>query len=614
MALAYLFDPNMQFQDKGGKNNVNGFLRVFLEGTDDYARTYKDFNGTFNKRDIPLDNNGRCVVIVDEDYTYRIEVYERNGALQWTQYPMRPTNVNINYGNSNTYNMSADVYGTLDEIDVTSEENPITGFKKFFVSLSSAVKNTISTLVENVSTLFTNLSNEITRAQNAESALNTAIGNEVTRATAAEKAARTEVKAGDNIEVRESTAQDGHTIYTIDGVESVPKVQITSPGNTIDVQSNTDVKTNTKTFSIDVKQKPLSLGWFESGAMTYSNGYFSTNTFALKNNGRQNPQGDKVTYSSASQHVNLAAGIYHIDYEIRISWSGTPQNGLINIGGDVFDLSFSHTEKFSISSVIQMTEAGAYSVYIASDVTPPTGLEVKLSKLDVYAIQQVMENVVQGLESVTTDETLTGDGTTENPLGVANPGLTEVNHDETLSGTGTEEDPLSVVVDQEFDETSDNPQSGKAIHDYISSAVNITSKIMTNLLLNTNNILFKYNFSNGLLIVSGWGNFSSYQSNINVDFAKFNINEQTTDKNIFLGLTIPLILQNSSYNQRIGALELYLGTGTAVQTKGNFIRITVNPSYTYNSFTGINGIYLLEEPYKSQFEIAFGLRGDQDVN
>ena len=90
MAYQYLFDPNKQFQNVAGTNNVAGFLRVFYNGTDDRAVTYKYFNGTENPADIPIDNNGRAVVIVNEDMVYRLEVYNRDGALLWSQYPLVP--------------------------------------------------------------------------------------------------------------------------------------------------------------------------------------------------------------------------------------------------------------------------------------------------------------------------------------------------------------------------------------------------------------------------------------------------------------------------------------------------------------------------------------------
>lgn len=90
MNLNYLIDPNMQFQDRNGVNNVAGFLRVYYEGTDDRATTYKDFIGTLNPADIPLDNNGRAVVIADSEKEYRLEVYSASGALLWTQHPVFP--------------------------------------------------------------------------------------------------------------------------------------------------------------------------------------------------------------------------------------------------------------------------------------------------------------------------------------------------------------------------------------------------------------------------------------------------------------------------------------------------------------------------------------------
>lgn len=90
MELAYLFDPNKQFQDRNGVNNVAGFLRVYYEGTDDRATTYKNFIGTLNPADIPIDNDGRAVVIVEGEKTYRLEVYARNGNLLWTQHPLCP--------------------------------------------------------------------------------------------------------------------------------------------------------------------------------------------------------------------------------------------------------------------------------------------------------------------------------------------------------------------------------------------------------------------------------------------------------------------------------------------------------------------------------------------
>lgn len=88
MAFAYLFEPEIQYQTKDGRNNTNGFLRVYLAATDDPATTYSDFNGTLNQQDIRLDDDGRAVVIVDNSKAYRLEVYDPEGTLLFTCSPV----------------------------------------------------------------------------------------------------------------------------------------------------------------------------------------------------------------------------------------------------------------------------------------------------------------------------------------------------------------------------------------------------------------------------------------------------------------------------------------------------------------------------------------------
>lgn len=90
MAFAYLLDPTNQYQDRRGVNNVNGFFKVFRADTDDTATTYKDFVGTLNPERIPIDNNGRAVMIVETGRPYRVEMYLPNGSLEFTQSPIYP--------------------------------------------------------------------------------------------------------------------------------------------------------------------------------------------------------------------------------------------------------------------------------------------------------------------------------------------------------------------------------------------------------------------------------------------------------------------------------------------------------------------------------------------
>lgn len=442
MSLSYLYDPNKQFQDLSGKNNVNGFLKVFVNGTDDFAPTYKNFDGTFNNKIIRLDNNGRAVVIVDDTMTYRLEVYDRDGAMLWTQYPVKPSNTVINYGINNTYVMNADVRGTPDEIDVSPTTDPQTGFKTFFVKLSSTVKN----FFDVVTNTLTNHGDTIGNLQTTVSNQGTAIG--ILQNGKKDKQDAVTFKGSATKTVKKITQDENGEVTVeyedIDLPQEVPNVDIVSPNNTISVTATTDPQTNTKTFTIDVKEKPLSLAWVESGNMTYSpnTSKLYTNVYSLLYlNNWQNPQGDKITYDPNTSKLWLAKGYYTILARIEITWEGTPQNKTISIGDNPFDLSYNHKASAEISALHQLSATTALAITVDVSEMPPQGFTVKVKRADIYSVQQVMENVVQGLESVTTDDTLAGDGTSESPL--------------------------SVVVDDELDEDSENPVQNKVLYGII---------------------------------------------------------------------------------------------------------------------------------------------------
>lgn len=131
MSLAYLYDPNKQFIDRNGGANVGGFLRVYLNGTDDHATTYKNFEGTLNAEDIVLDNNGRAVVICEDSQYYRIEVYNRAGALLWTQYPVQPGEVIPNVS----------IVSPKDTLSIHVTTDAITHEKKFEIDVVEEEKS-----------------------------------------------------------------------------------------------------------------------------------------------------------------------------------------------------------------------------------------------------------------------------------------------------------------------------------------------------------------------------------------------------------------------------------------------------------------------------------------
>lgn len=88
MALAYLLDPTKQYQNRAGVNNVSGWLEVFRMDTDTRATVYSDFAGTVAPARIGIDNNGRAVMIVESGIAYRVEMYSPDGDLLFTQQPI----------------------------------------------------------------------------------------------------------------------------------------------------------------------------------------------------------------------------------------------------------------------------------------------------------------------------------------------------------------------------------------------------------------------------------------------------------------------------------------------------------------------------------------------
>lgn len=126
MAVKYLrlFDPTQQFQLKGGQLNVAGRLYVHYESTDDLADLY-DENGTQLTQPVILDNNGRAAgLFVDSSKVYWLDVQDQFGMSQFTIRKMTPCGGGGGASLGTTYELvSSD--GSI-AIDMTTEGNVTT--------------------------------------------------------------------------------------------------------------------------------------------------------------------------------------------------------------------------------------------------------------------------------------------------------------------------------------------------------------------------------------------------------------------------------------------------------------------------------------------------------
>lgn len=85
MVLGYLINPALQVEDVNGKPLTGGFLRVYHSGTTIKYITDKNFTGDKNPFEVVLDNKGMAVLLADVEGLYDVYCYDKNGVEQWSR-------------------------------------------------------------------------------------------------------------------------------------------------------------------------------------------------------------------------------------------------------------------------------------------------------------------------------------------------------------------------------------------------------------------------------------------------------------------------------------------------------------------------------------------------
>lgn len=191
----------LYFHDGNGHPLVGGKLKTFVSNSTIPIRTtqtYRNAEGTIlNPTEITLDERGECSVFLTAGVIYRFELYDADGALVFEQ-----DGISVAAGGGSGESTTIVVDSGSDGIDVQQS-----------VMDSGVVLYTIS-----AKTIEDAVVAETERAEEAEGALAEDIADEAERATAAEKAAKTEVVAGNNIDVTKTTGANGQDVYTITGL------------------------------------------------------------------------------------------------------------------------------------------------------------------------------------------------------------------------------------------------------------------------------------------------------------------------------------------------------------------------------------------------------------
>lgn len=269
MALRALWDVTQQFQNKNGSNLTSGKIYIYYQGRTALATTYHDEDGTVvNSNPVLLDNNGRATAFADPIYSYTIVVCDYYGKELFSQ--------DITLHDAISTAEDVVVLGTDGTVLVDRTELP-NG-----VQYDLSVNTDIIATKEDVSDLEDEINDKLDDKKDKQTAL---------------------TFNGSATKTVKKVTQDANGVISveyedIDLPPEVPNVEITSPNGTIDVQSSTDVQTNTKTFTIDVNSQDVKYWKGKTANFTLNTGHSGQDLHSiLSGSGNLTPN-------------NLSAGLY----------------------------------------------------------------------------------------------------------------------------------------------------------------------------------------------------------------------------------------------------------------------------------------------------------------
>ena len=247
---AYLLGPTFQIENTEGRPLTGGWMEVYIHGTRNKYYCASDFDGTLHPFKIQLDSLGSNVVLASPVHSYDIYVYNKFGSLVMSRYNIIPTT-----GEGTYIGDIVNIDSPDNTVDVSTD-----GGTNWHISIKDTV-DTLELLQNEVATAVTSINDRLD-------------GIDVSLANKKDKQSELIYGGNDHMTITR-IKQDVNGEITevqyepISLPPQVPNVEITSPNGTIDVQSSTDVETNTKTFTIDVNsQEPVWHYWTGNNAWT----------------------------------------------------------------------------------------------------------------------------------------------------------------------------------------------------------------------------------------------------------------------------------------------------------------------------------------------------------
>lgn len=315
---AYLLAPTFQCLNTSGKPLTEGWIEVYIHGTRNKYYCASDFSGTLHPFKIPLNSLGANIILASPLHSYDVYVYNKFGSLSMSRYNIVPA---TSAGEAIT-----------DIVTITSEDHTVDINVSGGTTWDLSIKDTVDQVAQNTSDI-SDIKDDIEDINDDIDAINTALDGKKDKQQPY-SAAGSVTKTITNIS-QDANGKINVTYSDIDLPAEVPNVEITSPNGTIDVQSSTDVETNTKTFTIDVKKSNMEYFDGYSGHSHYEDRRpTDVNAYATYVDQWSNYEyhGDFITNNwQSTNNVSfiLKPGLYLVHAVIRYSMNNTwiePEN------------------------------------------------------------------------------------------------------------------------------------------------------------------------------------------------------------------------------------------------------------------------------------------------
>ena len=442
---AYLLGPTFQIENTEGRPLTGGWMEVYIHGTRNKYYCASDFDGTLHPFKIQLDSLGSNVVLASPVHSYDIYVYNKFGSLVMSRYNVIPATGEGTYigdiveidSPDNTVNVSSDG-GTNWHISI-----------KDTVDTLELLQNEVATAVTSINDRIDNIDLTLANKKDKQSELIYCGNDHMTI---------TRIKQDVNGEITEVKYEP------ISLPPQVPNVEITSPNSSINIQSSTDVQTNTKTFSIDVNnQEPLWHYW------TGNNDWTQVSTASWT---QINRPAIGAGSSPHSGNPDIKRGIYDAKAHFTVTFhnqdnSKVIPNQIIQVGfrakfvgkNDPTAIRYVDLGSWTYDPTLYTNEPYQYNFAQESlrqnhDTSNIINVASYWGDTDFYVFFEARLLNTDGSQSVPSIDTvllaeITYFGYHEikgNVIGYGQGGLDKVYHDSTLSGDGTSDSPLSVTI------------------------------------------------------------------------------------------------------------------------------------------------------------------------